>query len=210
MFIGLLSGFFSWIWDWPPNHRRLGSTWLPTLSCQLGTPPCTGSWKECLLINSHLAAQSQTTSHLSPHSASSPRQGPTSLPLPTSSFPPGTGLSHFLPTFPPFPKPLPEGPASPRAPPSWGPAPEGSASPRAPPPRGPRLPESPASLGPRLPEGPASPRVPPPRGPRFPEGHWLGSAAYPDTSWPSSLPLLGFSLHFLLRSFSPEVEKAHG
>ena len=176
MFKGLLSGFFSWIWDWPPNHRRLGSTWLPTLSCQLGTPPCTGSWKECSLLTSHLAAQSQTTSHLSPHSASSPRQGPTSLPLPTSSFPPGMGLSHFLPTFPPSQSPslrvpLPQEPRLPESP----------ASPRVPPPREPRLPEgfrlpeSPASRGPRLPEGF-----------RLPEGHWLGPAAGPDTTWPSS------------------------
>lgn len=121
----LVSGFFSWIWEWPPNHHKLGSIWLPTLPCQLGPPPCIGFWKRCLLLNSHLATQSQTPSHLRPQSsASSPRQEPTNLPLPTSSFLLGMGLSHFLPNFPSFPKPpqpvslrarLLEGP-----PPTWG------------------------------------------------------------------------------------------
>lgn len=83
----LVSGFLSWTWEWPPNHHKLGSIWLPTLPCQLGPPPCIGFWKRCLLLNSHLATQSQTPSHLSPQSsASSPRQESINLLCPPPAF----------------------------------------------------------------------------------------------------------------------------
>lgn len=107
LFKGLLSSLCGWIWDWPPNPRRLGSACSPPLSGPLG-PPHPGA-------RPHTESpEARTPPHPvegTPHTGvSSPRRDPLVFlaHLQLSSW---SGPSHFLPPCPGHPGR--RGPASP-------------------------------------------------------------------------------------------------